>query len=102
RTHPLKIFVACLGTETNTFSPFTTGYRNFGETCLVRAGAYGDKPFLFAVPLVIWRQRASQLGWSVVDSLCAFAQPAGVTLRVVYESFRDEILADLKQAMPVD
>ncbi|MSO22393.1 MAG: M81 family peptidase [Acidobacteria bacterium] len=98
----MKIFLACLGTETNTFSPFTTGYQNFGETCLVRKGAYGDNPFLFAVPLVIWKQRASQRGWSVVDSLCTFAQPAGLTLRAVYESFRDEILADLKRAIPVD
>ena len=100
--HPLKIFLASLGTETNTFSPFTTGYQNFSETCLVRGGAYGDNPFLFAVPLVIWRQQAGKLGWSVVDSLCTFAQPAGMTLRAVYESFRDEIIADLNRAMPVD
>lgn len=100
--HAVKIFLACLGTETNTFSPFRTGYRNFAETCLVREGAYGDSPFLFAVPLVIWERRARQLGWSVVHGLCAFAQPAGVTVRRVYESFRAEILADLNRAMPVD
>jgi len=98
----LKAFIASLGTETNTFSPFLTGYRNFKETYLVRGGAHGDKPFIFAIPLVVWRRRAAERGWSVVESLCTFAQPAGITLRGVYESFRDEILADLKQAMPVD
>jgi microcystin degradation protein MlrC len=98
----LKTFIASLGTETNTFSPFFTGYRNFKETYLARGGDHGDKPFIFAVPLIIWRRRAVERGWSVAESLCTFAQPAGMTLRPVYESFRDEILGDLKQAMPVD
>ena len=98
----MKVFIASLGTETNTFSPFLTGYRNFEETYLVRGGEHGDEPFIFAVPLIVWRRRAVERGWSVVESLCAFAQPAGVTLRAVYEPFRDEILTDLKEAMPVD
>ncbi len=98
----MKLFLACLGTETNTFSPFPTGYRTFEETCLVRGGNHGHDPFLFAVPLILWRQLASRNGWSVVESLCAFAQPSGVTLGRVYESFREEILADLRRAMPVD
>ena len=98
----MKLFLACLGTETNTFSPFPTGYRTFEETCLVRGGNHGPNPFLFAVPLILWRRLASQRGWSVVESLCAFAQPSGVTLRSVYESFREEILADLRRALPVD
>ncbi len=38
----------------------------------------------------------------MVESLCAFAQPAGKTVKKVYEAFRDEIMADLKAAMPVD
>ena len=98
----MKLFLACLGTETNTFSPFPTGYRTFEETCLVRGGNHGPDPFLFAVPLVLWRRLALRNGWSVVESLCAFAQPSGVTLRPVYETFREEILADLRRAMPVD
>jgi microcystin degradation protein MlrC len=28
----MKIFTALLGTETNTFSPFATGYHNFETT----------------------------------------------------------------------
>lgn len=98
----MKLFLACLGTETNTFSPFPTGYRTFEETCLVRGGNHGQTPFLFAAPLILWRRMASERGWSVVESLCAFAEPSGVTLRSVYESFREEILADLRRAMPVN
>ncbi len=98
----MRVFTASLGTETNTFSPFLTGYRNFEETYLVREGDHGDEPFIFAIPLIVWRRRAAERGWEVIESLCTFAQPAGVTLRGVYESFRDEILADLEAAMPVD
>jgi len=36
RGYTLKIFIASLGTETNTFSPFLTGYRNFEDTYLMR------------------------------------------------------------------
>ena len=37
----MKVFTALLGTETNTFSPFLTGMRNFEETYLVRSGNHG-------------------------------------------------------------
>ena len=33
-----KIFTACLGTETNSYSPIPTGLRLFDRTMLVRAG----------------------------------------------------------------
>jgi microcystin degradation protein MlrC len=41
-------------------------------------------------------------GWEVLESLHAFAEPAGVTTRSAYESMRDRILSDLAQAGPVD
>jgi microcystin degradation protein MlrC len=97
-----KIFTACLGTETNTFSSLPTRLQLFQDTCLFRKRSYGGKVPLFGAPLEVWRRLAEARGWQVVESLCAFAQPAGRTVRRVYESFRDEILTDLKAAMPVD
>jgi microcystin degradation protein MlrC len=97
-----KIFTATLGTETNTFSSLPTGLRLFEETCLFRKGNYGDRAPMFGAPLAVWRRMAEARGWHVVESLCAFAQPAGRTVRKVFEDFRDEILADLKAALPVD
>jgi microcystin degradation protein MlrC len=97
-----KLFTACLGTETNTFSSLPTGLQLFQDTCLFRKRSYGDQVPLFGAPLEVWRRLAQAQGWQVVESLCAFAQPAGRTVRRVYESFRDEILTDLKAAMPVD
>jgi microcystin degradation protein MlrC len=97
-----KIFTATLGTETNTFSSLPTGLKLFEETCLFRKGSYGEKVPLFAAPLEVWRRMAAAKGWEVVESLCAFAMPAGKTVKKVYEGFREEILADLEAAMPVD
>lgn len=97
-----RIFIATLGTETNTFSPMPTGMQLFEDTCLFRRGGYGAEAPLFAAPLDIWKKAAAARGWEAVESLCAYAQPAGRTVRKVYEAFRDEIVADLKAALPVD
>lgn len=96
------LFTACLGTETNSFSPIPTGLKLFGETMLVRNGEFGEDVNLFGLPLVTWKARAHALGWEVTEGLAAFATPAGNTTRHAYETLRDEILEDLQQALPVD
>jgi len=97
-----KLFTACLGTETNTFSTLPTGLQLFQDTCLFRKRSYGERVPMFGAPLAVWRRLAEARGWEVSESLCAFAQPAGRTVKRVYEGFRDEILADLGAALPVD
>ncbi len=98
----MKVFIACLGTETNTFVPFPTGRRNFEESGVFHGDVTKHTPNLFSAPMHVWRRRAEERGWRVIESLYAFAQPAGVTVRSVYEGYRDEILADLKKALPID
>lgn len=97
-----KLFTACLGTETNSFSPIPTGLDLFGRTMLVRNGEHGEHPGLFALPLIEWKRLALARGWTVAEGLAAFATPAGTTTKPAYESLRDEILNDLDRAMPVD
>lgn len=98
----MKIFIAGLDTETNTFSPMQTGFQAFTENLI----AYGDatsKPLnCCSSQLSVWRDAAERKGWSVVESLCAVAEPGGRTTRAVYEHFRKTILDDLQAAMPVD
>ena len=77
----MKLFTAVLGTETNTFSPFLTGLENFERTMLVRNGEHGDDPRTFGLVQVKWKEMAQARGWEVVESLAAFAMPAGITLR---------------------
>ena len=98
----MKVFIACLGTETNTFSPMPTGMRTFEDTMLFRGDATRHPASAFSLPLHVWRAAAEERQGRVVESLAAFAQPAGLTVRRVYEGFRDEILDDLRAALPVD
>jgi microcystin degradation protein MlrC len=97
-----RIFTACLGTETNSFSPIPTGMSVYQQTMLVRGGQHGDRPGLFGVPLLRWKQQAQALGWTVVEGLATFATPGGNTTRTTHAALRDEILAELQSALPVD
>ncbi|MEM7303179.1 MAG: M81 family metallopeptidase [Pseudomonadota bacterium] len=95
----MKVLIACLATETNTFSPMPTGRLAF-EAGLVTREATRETAMLFTAPLHEWRRMAQERRWEVVESLSAAAQPAGTTVRETYESFRDEILADIEKHQP--
>lgn len=98
----MRVFIACLGTETNTFSSLPTGEQTFRDTALFDGDATGRPPTAFSLPLHVWRKRAEAEGHTVVEGLCAFAQPAGRTIRRVYEGYRDRILAQAEGALPLD
>lgn len=95
----MKILIAGLATETNSFSPIPTGRLAFEDSFVIRR-ATAEPANLFSAPLHEWRAMAEARGWDVVESLAAFAQPAGTTIRATYEAFRDEILDDIRKAEP--
>ncbi len=98
----MRVFTASLATETDTFSPMVTGEDAFRASFYAGPGAFGDEPRLFAGPLLAARKRGAANNWEVIEGTCTFAQPAGRVTRQAYELFRDEILGQLKAAMPVD
>jgi len=98
----MKIFMAALDTETNTFAPLPTGALAFAEGFVAHGNATALPENYCSAQLYVWRRRAEAIGWDVAESLCAYAEPGGITARSVYEGFRDEILADLTRAAPVD
>lgn len=98
----MRVFSAALATETNTFSPIPTSLASFQATLLAHAGEHPEEPSMFAGPLAAARDRARERGWWLAEGLCAFAQPAGPVVRSVWEALRDELLADLRRALPVD
>ena len=95
----MKVMIAGLATETNTFSPIPTGMHAFQEGFFDRESTK-RAPGFFSAPLHEWNRLAQERGWEVIESLCTFAQPGGVTTRSTYETLRDEILDDLKRAAP--
>jgi len=52
--------------------------------------------------MVRWRDHARNDGHTLVESIGAVAEPGGVTVRTVYEALRDELIEDLRRALPVD
>jgi microcystin degradation protein MlrC len=98
----MRIFSASFATETNTFAPMPTGMMSFKERGYFAAGAHPDQMQFFAAPLWAARLRGAQHGWSLSEGMVAAAQPSGIVARPVYEALRDELLRDLRAALPVD
>lgn len=57
---------------------------------------------MFKAPLWVARRRAASEGYTLIKGSCFFAEPDGPTNRCDYEWMRDEILGQLKEALPVD
>jgi microcystin degradation protein MlrC len=98
----MRVFSAALATETNTFAPMPTGLASFHERGYYKAGKHPDHLSFFAGPLWAARQRGKAQGWTLLEGLVAAAQPGGITTRAAYEALRDELLADLQAALPID
>lgn len=97
----MKIFAAGIATETNTFCPVPTSLEDF----IVQRGkdvAQGRVDFPALDLSQLWGKKAKERGEEFVFSLNAWAQPSGTTNKAAYEALRDEVLADLRNAMPVD
>lgn len=98
----MRLFIACLATETNTFSPMPTGRKTFEEGQIAHGDATRQRPGVFSGPLHEWRKLGEEAGWEVIEGLSAWAPPAGKTVQPLYEEFRDEILTGIREALPLD
>ncbi len=97
-----RVFVAVLATETNTFSPIRVDIRAFEASLLARPGEHPDRPTLCSAVIPVGREVAEKNGWELVEGTAAWADPAGLLNQGTYEFLRDEILAQLQAALPVD
>nr|WP_027997753.1 M81 family metallopeptidase [Sinorhizobium arboris] len=102
KAKPLRIFTAALATETNTFSPICIDRRAFEASLYAPPGKHPETPTLCTAPITIGRRVTAQKGWELIEGTAAWADPAGLVNRQTYEELRDEILGQLRDAMPVD
>jgi len=96
------MFVASFATETNTFAPLPVDRAAFERAFYARPGEHPDTPTLCSAPLIAARRRAARDGFTLIEGTCTFAEPAGLVSRQAFESIRDEILGQLRAALPVD
>jgi len=97
----MRIFAAGIATETNTFAPIPTSLEDFQ---VQRSGAATDGRVDYpSLDLRrTWGRFAQAQGCEFVFSLMAWAMPSGTTVRFAYEHLRDELVNDLRAALPVD
>ncbi|MCK1440550.1 M81 family metallopeptidase [Bradyrhizobium sp. 15] len=99
----MRLFAATIGTESNTFSPIPTSLDAYKERVFLRPGEHPEEtPLMCTAPLWVARRRAAAEGFALIEGSCFAAAPSGTTNRRDYEFMRDEILAQLKAALPVD
>jgi microcystin degradation protein MlrC len=98
----MRFFIAGLYTETNSFSPIPTGGESFERWRRDSRGIVTVGGLAQVLGQETYDAVAAAGHEIAVDSLFAFAQPAGPTQTAVYEAMRDEILADLRDATAID
>lgn len=98
----MRIFTASLATETNTFSPVPTDMASFKGTFYAAPGEHPETPTLCSSPMVVLRKVAKQQGITLIEGTATWAEPGGLLQRQTFETLRDEILGQLKAALPVD
>ncbi len=98
----MRIFTAALATETNTFSPICVDRRAFEASLYAPPGEHPETPTLCSAPITVGRRVCAEKGWTLIEGTATWADPAGLVNRATYEGLRDEVLGQLRAAMPVD
>ncbi len=98
----MRVFAASLATETNTFSPLYVGREAFEEALYCPPGTHPDTPTLCSAPMIAPREAAVRDGFTLIEGTATWAEPAGPVSRHAYESLRDEILDQIRAALPLD
>src|SRR5881227_1957340 len=98
----MRLFYAALALEANTFLPVSTSYQAFLDKLYYPPGKHPEKAGHQTGAIAAVRAAAKRNGFELVEGSCYAAQPGGAASRAAYERMRDEILTQLKAALPVD
>src|ERR1041385_3971981 len=98
----MRLFYAALALEANTFLPIPTSYQAFVEKIYYPPGKHPEKSGHQTGAIAAARAAAKRDGFELIEGSCYAAQPGGSASREAYERMRDEILGQLKAALPVD
>src|SRR3954466_15485842 len=98
----MRLFYAALALEANTFLPVPTSYQAFLDKLYYPPGKHPEKSGHQTGAIAAVRAAAKRDDFELIEGSCYAAQPGGAASRAAYERMRDEILDELKAALPVD
>lgn len=100
--NPKRVFLGSIATETNTFSPLRTDILDFKESFYAPPGQHPKTPTLCSAVYPAARARAAEFNWQIVEGTASWAEPGGIVNQHTWEFLRDQLLTELRAAMPVD
>lgn len=98
----LRVFCASIATETNTFSPLRTDFDNFTESFYAPPNEHPITPTLCSAIFPCLRAEAEKGEIDLVEGSAAWAEPGGLINGETWNKLKDEVIEQLKDALPVD
>ena len=97
-----RVFVASIATETNTFSPLRTDLQDFKDSFYAAPGQHPTTPTLCSAVFPVARRVATDFGWKLIEGTATWAEPGGIVNEHTWTLLRDQLLDELRAALPVD
>lgn len=99
---PKRVFLGSIATETNTFSPLRTDLQDFKDSFYAPPGEHPKTPTLCSAIYPVARARAADYNWELIEGTATWAEPGGIVSQQTWEFLRNQLLDELRTAMPVD
>lgn len=98
----MRVFCASIATETNTFSPLRTDFADFEQSFYAPPGEHPETPTLCSAIFPVLRSRAAAGEIELIEGTATWAEPGGLVNNATWTRLRDEVLRQLRNALPVD
>lgn len=98
----MRVFCASIATETNTFSPLRTDFADFRQSFYAPPGEHPQTPTLCSAVFPALRERAAKGEIELIEGTATWAEPGGLVNAQTWDRLKDEVLEQLRTALPVD
>lgn len=98
----MRVFCASIATETNTFSPLRADFSDFTDSFYAAPGKHPETPTLCTAIFPALRRRAAANEIALIEGTATWAEPGGLLNARTWERLRDEVLDQLRAALPLN
>ena len=97
-----RVFCGSIATETNTFSPLRTDLSDFEESFYAQPNKHPKSPTLCSAVFTTLRKYKKNKKIKLFEGTATWAEPGGLVNQNTWEKLRDEVIGQVKKAMPLD